>query len=122
MATQYDVKIPWEPPVVEEMKAVGGKIILTFNVQVNGLRDWPIEGFAIAGKDRRFQPAEAEHLETGRDRNNRPQYDRRVLVLSSPLVPEPIHYRYAWGRNPMANVTISDGRYGRAPLPTQRCT
>ncbi len=120
LATQYDVNIPWAPPEVKEMKVEAGKIILTFNVQVGGLRDWPIEGFAIAGRDRRFQPAKAAHLETGKDRNNRPTYDRRVLVLSSPLVSEPIHYRYAWGRNPMANVMISDGRYGRAPLPTLR--
>lgn len=120
LATQCDMDIPWAPPEVKEKKVQEGKIILTFNVQVGGLRDWPIEGFAIAGQDRRFQPAQAEHLETGKDRNNRPTYDRRTLVLGSPLVPEPIHYRYAWGRNPMANVTITDGRYGRAPLPTLR--
>ncbi len=120
LATEYEQKIPWKPPVLEEMKVEDGRIVLTFNVQVNGLRDWPIEGFAIAGEDRRFQPARAEHLETGKDDRNRPKLDRHTLVLTSPLVSQPIHFRYAWGRNPMANVTINDARYGRAPLPTLR--
>lgn len=120
LATQYGQKIPWKPPVVMEIKAEDGQIILTMDMQVNGLRDWPIEGFAIAGEDRRFQPAKAVHLVTGKDKNNRPTYDRRVLVLTSPLIAKPIHYRYAWGRNPMGNVTINDPRYGRTPLATQR--
>ena len=40
-----------------------------------------------------------------------------TLILKSSLVPEPVHYRYAWGRNPMGNLEI-----GRSdiPLPTQR--
>jgi sialate O-acetylesterase len=84
-----------------------------------GLRDWPIEGFAIAGADRRFQPATAEHLTTGEDRHNRPTKDRRIVILTSPHVSAPVHFRYAWGRNPMGNLMLGHSK-SRAPLATQR--
>jgi sialate O-acetylesterase len=45
------------------------------------------------------------------------QYDNTIVVLKSPLVPEPVHYRYAWGRSPMGNIQARDGR---VPLATQR--
>ena len=37
-------------------------------------------------------------------------------VLSSPLVHEPLHYRHAWARNPMTNLTNSR----QIPVATQR--
>jgi sialate O-acetylesterase len=119
LATQYGEKIDWKPPMVTEMKAEGGTIRLTMDMPVTGLRDWPMEGFAIAGKDRRFQPAKAEHLVTGNDDRNRPVYDQKVIVLTSPHVSEPIHFRYAWGRNPMGNLMPRSTK-SRAPLATQR--
>ncbi len=119
LATQYGEKIDWKPPMVTEMKAEGGKITLTMDIPVTGLRDWPIEGFAIAGLDRRFQTAKAEHLVSGKDDRNRPVYDHSVIVLTSPHVVEPIHFRYAWGRNPMGNLTPRS-KNSRAPLATQR--
>ena len=71
--------------------------------------DGPILGFAIAGKDGKFQPAKAEWS------NPADPGDRSVIVLSSPLVAEPVYYRHAWGRNPLANVK-ADG----IPLDTLR--
>jgi len=118
LATQYDVDIPWLPPMYKEMKIEDGKIILPMDTWVKPIDDGPIVGFAIAGKDRRFQPATAEWLVTGKDRHNRPQHDRRTIVLSSPHVPNPIHFRYAWGRNPMGNLTRSD--HTTIPFATQR--
>ena len=50
------------------------------------------------------------------DNRNRPQYQRDKLVLSSPFVPAPLHYRYAWARNPMANLSNSR----QVPIATQR--
>jgi len=41
-----------------------------------------------------------------------------VIILSSPLVPEPIHFRYAWCRNPLANLKTSD--HTDIPFETQR--
>jgi len=74
-------------------------------------------GFAIAGKDRRFYPADVNWYTDGaKDNRNRPVYSRDILVLSSPFVAEPVAYRYAWARNPMANIT--NGR--QIPIATQR--
>jgi len=119
LATQYGMDtIKWQPPMYTEMKVEDGKIILKMDTVVQAVPDGAIEGFAIAGEDRRFQPAEANWLVTGKDRHNRPQTDRRVIVLTSPHVPKPIHFRYAWGRNPMGNLQAADHR--DVPFATQR--
>jgi sialate O-acetylesterase len=120
LATQYgfDKDIKWKPPMYTEMKIEEGKIILKMDTWVRPVTDGPIVGFAIAGKDRRYQPAEAEWLVTGKDQHNRPKHDRRVIVLSSPHVPEPIHFRYAWGRNPMGNLQSAGNN--DLPFATQR--
>jgi len=120
LATQYgmDREVIWLPPTIKEMKVEDGRIVLAMDTWVKPIDSGPIVGFAIAGKDRRFQPAEAQWLVKGKDRHNRPQYDRRVVVLTSPHVGEPVHFRYAWGRNPMANLTRADNT--AIPLATQR--
>ncbi len=119
LATQYGVKIDWQPPMLADMKAGDGCITLTFDIQVTGLDSNPIEGFAIAGKDRRFHPATAEHLVTGKNPQGQPTRDEKTLVLTSPHVPDPVHFRYAWGRNPMGNL-LPKFSQSRAPLATQR--
>ena len=121
LATQYGFskQVRWKPPLLESMDARDGKLILHLDSPVAAPdHGREIVGFAIAGKDRRFQPAQAEWLIKGRDRNNRPQHNRRVLVLSSSLVPKPIHFRYAWGRNPLANLYSTD--HNDLPFATQR--
>jgi len=75
-------------------------------------------GFAIAGDDRRFQPADVAYREVGKDDRGQPRFDRRQLVLTSPLVPAPQHFRYGWGRSPFANVQAVDNK--DLPLPTLR--
>jgi len=119
LATQYGKNIAWKPPLITGMKTEGGKIVLTFDVPVDAGHDNPIEGFAIAGKDRRFQPAKAEHAVIRKDSHNRPVYDYQTIVLSSPYVANPIHYRYAWGRNPMGNLKPRYN-FDSAILATQR--
>ena len=121
LATQYGFEkdIKWKPPMYTEMNLEGGKIILKMDTWVRAVTNGPIEGFAIAGKDRRFQPAEAEWLVTGKDQHSRPKHDRRVIVLSKgPHAPDPIHFRYAWGRNPMGNLQSAD--HNDLPFATQR--
>jgi sialate O-acetylesterase len=116
LATEYGFakQLAWLPPKVEQMKVVDGSIQLTMDVAVNGVDDGgPIEGFAIAGEDRQFHPAKAEHLITGKDQKN-----QKVLVLTSPMVPEPVHYRYAWARNPMGNLQVLGNT--DIPFATQR--
>jgi len=125
LVTQYeaitgrDADDYWLPPSITKVETVNGTIKLTMSTTV-GMKDEStdkLEGFAIAGKDRRFYPAEVNWYTDGtKDRRNRPVYDRKILVLSSPFVPKPQHYRYAWARNPIANIT--NGRH--IPLATQR--
>jgi sialate O-acetylesterase len=120
LATQYglDRQIRWKPPMCTRMLVEEGKIILHMDGPVRAVDDGSIVGFAIAGEDRRFQPARAEWLVKGEDRHGRPQHDRSVIVLSTPHVPEPIHFRYAWGRNPMGNLQSAD--HEDIPFATQR--
>jgi len=125
LVTQYELltgrgsEEHWLPPTIEEVEAVDGTIRLTLstNVATADDSDGQMLGFAIAGEDRRFQPATISYYTDGkRDSRNRLQYKKNILVLSSPMVPQPVHYRYAWARNPMANITNGRG----IPLATQR--
>jgi sialate O-acetylesterase len=121
LATQYGFSrnIRWKPPMVKEMKIQDGHIVLHMDESVSNVDDGGrIEGFAIAGKDGRYHPADASHLVTGKDSRNRPRKDSKVLVLKSPMVPSPVHYRYAWARNPMGNVQSHHNT--DIPLATQR--
>jgi sialate O-acetylesterase len=119
LATQYGMKqIRWLPPTIKEMQVESGRILLTLDDDTAPYNDGPIMGFAIAGKDGKFQPATARFLEKGKDARNRPQSDKRVITLTSPLVPEPIHYRYAWCRNPLGNLKSTD--HTDIPMETQR--
>jgi sialate O-acetylesterase len=121
LATQYDVLQGddfWLPPSIKKVECVDGVIQLTMSTEIRTKDDSDGEmlGFAISGEDRRFYPAEIQWRTDGVDNRNRPRYQRNVLVLSSPFVPEPAHYRYAWARNPMANLVNSR----QIPLATQR--
>lgn len=119
LATQYGMKqIRWLPPTIQETQIEAGKIVLTFNDSVGPYNDGPILGFSIAGKDGKFQPATAKFFEKGKDGRNRVQSDKQVIILSSPLVPEPIHFRYGWCRNPLANLKSTD--HTDIPLTPQR--
>lgn len=121
LATSYGFgkQIRWLPPMSTGMEVQDGRLVLRFDGEVAAAdANAAIEGFAIAGVDRRFQPAEAEWLVTGRDAQGRPQRDRRALVLTSRHVPAPIHFRFAWGRNPMANLQSAD--HNDLPFATQR--
>jgi len=107
LATQYgfDRSIRWKPPIVEEMEVKDDRIELRLDEPASPVDDGgPILGFAVAGEDRKFHPAKTEFLVTGTDDQGRPQTDKRTLVLSSPMVSKPIHYRYAWGRSPLGNL------------------
>lgn len=121
LATQYDLAgaIRWKPPIVEDMKVEDGRIVLHLDEAVGGVDDGgPIMGFAVAGEDRQFHPAEATRLVIGKDDRNRPKTDSQKLVLVSSMVPNPIHYRYAWARSPLGNLQAN--RNSDIPFATQR--
>ena len=125
LVSQYDIltgrdaDLYWLPPSIEDVTIDEGTIRLTMStsIQTKDDSDGRMMGFAIAGKDRRFYPADVQWYTDGSvDNRNRPRYQRNVLVLSSPFVPEPAHYRHAWARNPMSNIVNGRG----IPLATQR--
>jgi len=125
LVTQYellqggDADLSWLPPSIKEVKVADGTIRLTMSdiIKTKDESDGKMLGFAIAGEDRRFYPADIQRYTDGSvDNRNRPKYQRDMLVLSSPFVTKPAHYRYAWARNPMANLVNSRG----VPLATQR--
>jgi sialate O-acetylesterase len=112
-----DAESVWLPPAVEKMETGGGRITLTMNTEIATAddSDGKLLGFAIAGDDRRFYPAEITYLTTGESKG-KPIQNRKVLVLGSPHVADPKHYRHAWARNPMTNLTNSQ----QIPIPTLR--
>ncbi|MCB9949853.1 MAG: hypothetical protein H6824_02600 [Planctomycetaceae bacterium] len=115
LATQYgfDRDVNWKPPMLVGMQPQDGALLLQLDVDVQDPADGAIEGFAIAGEDRKFHPADVAYFEKGKDDRGRVQFDRKQLVLTSPMVPNPIHFRYAWGRNPMGNLQTA----GNLDLP-----
>jgi sialate O-acetylesterase len=122
LATQYGYggQIKWKPPMLEKMVVQDGRIVLHMDTNVDALDDGsPVEGFAIAGKDRRFHPAKASPLKVSTD-NGKTKKDSSALVLTSPMVPDPVHFRYAWGRNPMGNLQARSHQNLDLPFATQR--
>lgn len=114
-----DAEDGWLPPAIEKVEIVGGTLRLTMSTDVKTRddSDGRLLGFAIAGQDRRFYPAEVNWFTDGtKGSRNQPQFDHKILVLSSRFVPNPVHYRYAWARNPMGNIVNPRG----VPLPGQR--
>ena len=120
LATQYGFEkdIQWKPPILQGMEVSGETIVLEFDHDVGDPEDGAIVGFAIAGEDRRFHPATATYLVDGKDGRGRPRQNRKKLILSTPLVASPVHYRYAWGRNPLANLQATG--FKDIPFATQR--
>lgn len=121
LATQYnlDSKIRWKPPMVNDVTSDSGQVMIEFDEPVGGVDDGsPILGFAIAGSDRKFHPALATHLVIQQTSPVRSVTKRNALVLTSPMVPNPIHYRYAWGRSPLGNLQAD--RNTDIPIATQR--
>ncbi|MEM1453074.1 MAG: hypothetical protein AAGI22_28495, partial [Planctomycetota bacterium] len=110
--------LPWKPPALLSMTSEGGALVLKLDADVGDPEDGAIEGFVIAGEDRRFQIADVEYVQIGVDDRGRPRFDKKQLRLTSPLVPAPIHFRYAWGRNPLANLQATGNK--DLPFATQR--
>jgi len=114
-----DAEQYWLPPVIKTVQCVDGTIRVTLSSAVTKKDDSSekLEGFAIAGEDRCFYPARVSFYSDGtKDDKNRLVHSNNILVLSSPYVAKPVHYRYAWARNPMANITNSQ----HIPLSARR--
>ncbi|MEZ6016746.1 MAG: sialate O-acetylesterase [Planctomycetota bacterium] len=120
LATQYGFarELQWTPPRLLGIEVADGALVLRLDADVSDPEDGAIEGFLIAGEDRRFQLADVAYAQVGVDDRGQPRYDRKQLVLTSPLVPAPVHFRYAWARNPLANLQVTGNK--DLPFATQR--
>jgi len=72
--------------------------VLTFAHTGGGLeaRGGELEGFTLAGPDRKFHPAQAD-------------IQGDTVVVSSEAVPDPQSVRYAWADNPTGNLFNREG-------------
>jgi sialate O-acetylesterase len=119
--TQYGQgQIGWEPAVCTAWSRDGDAIVLTFDRAVRVHDGRPFEGFAIAGTDQRFFPAEAEFVVTGQNDRGRDQLDESMLRVHCALVKEPVAVRYAWARNPLGNAVNSQHHERIIPIVSFR--
>jgi sialate O-acetylesterase len=103
-AIAYGRDIVYSGPIYDSMTVEGTAIRLRFRHAYNGLiaaKGWTapmLEGFEIAGDDRKFVPAVAK-------------IERETVVVSSGQVTHPVAVRYGWGMNPICIL------YNQAGLP-----
>ena len=95
--------IVWDDAGLLSSKIEGDKIVLTFDKAVRP-DDFgsEIEGFSIADKSGVFYLANAVPVQT-RDK----ALQNKQIVVSSPLVSQPVSVRYAWARSPMGNLKVN---------------
>jgi len=93
LANEYGYELPYSGPVYREMAVEGASVRLSFAHTDGGLvtQGGRLEGFAIAGTDRKWHWAEAV-------------IDGETVVVSSADAPRPVAVRYAWDINPMATL------------------
>jgi sialate O-acetylesterase len=100
LATVYGRKIECYGPMYASHAVEEGKIRIKFSHVGQGLalsHGDKLQGFAIAGEDRKFEWADAV-------------IDGDTVVLSSTAVPKPVAVRYAWSlTRPWANLFNKDG-------------
>jgi len=105
----YGLPIVHEGPVLAGHKAKDGKIVLRFKSIGSGLmaaRSGKLDSFAIAGKDRVWQWADAK-------------LEGNAVLLSSPKVKNPVAARYAWAMNPSRrNLLYNKEGFPASPFRT----
>lgn len=97
-ARVYGEKLVYSGPVFRQAAREGSRLRLWFDHAGGGLRarDGALKGFALAGADRVFHPAEA-------------QIEGRTIVVFSDRVAEPVAVRYAWANNPECSLYNAEG-------------
>ena len=103
LKTVYGMEdIVWDTAKLLSSEIKEGKMLLTFDKPV--LPDdfgSELEGFSIAGKSGVHYLAHAVHVQV-RDKKER----NKQILVSSPLVKEPVSVRYAWARAPLGNLKV----------------
>jgi sialate O-acetylesterase len=94
----YGQNMEYSGPVYDKMTLKDGKAVLHFKHAGKGLeaKDGPLQGFTIAGADRRFYNAKAE-------------IQGDTVLVWCDKVPEPAAVRYGWANCPVVNLWNKDG-------------
>lgn len=97
-AIAYGKTLEYSGPLYRDMKVEGHSIRLTFTHLGGGLvcKGEKLEGFAIAGADRKFVWANAV-------------IEGDSIVVTAPDVTAPVAVRYAWADNPVCNLSNAAG-------------
>lgn len=100
LANYYGKPVTASGPVFARLERIPGALKLWFTNTAGGLvvRGERLGEFAVAGEDRKWYWAEA-------------RIDGDAVIVSSPMVPNPVAARYAWQANPVATL------YNKAGLP-----
>jgi sialate O-acetylesterase len=99
LGTIYKQTIEYSGPLYQAMHVEGSAVRLQFTHFGSGLDshgDTALQGFAVAGADRRFHWAEA-------------QIEGNTVIVSSREVTAPVAVRYAWGDSPVCNLFNREG-------------
>ena len=97
-AETYGKKVEFSGPWYKSMKIEGNAIRLRFGHVDGGLvaKGGQLKGFALAGEDRKFVWANAEII-------------GKQVMVSAPLIENPVAVRYAWDIDPVCNLYNADG-------------
>jgi sialate O-acetylesterase len=99
LGTIYRQPIEYAGPMFESMQIEGSEAHLHFSHVGLGLEargGAVLQGFAVAGEDRKFHWAEG-------------RIEGDTVIVSSREVPRPVAVRYAWGDSPICNLFNKDG-------------
>ncbi|MBW4891494.1 sialate O-acetylesterase [Mucilaginibacter sp. HMF5004] len=99
-AIAYHINTPYSGPQYDKMEVKGNTIRLYFKHTNGGLitRNGSLDGFAIAGQDKKFVWGTAK-------------IEGNTIVVSNTGIEKPVAVRYAWGNNPPTSL------YNGANLP-----
>ena len=107
LSTQYGFNLEWEPAISTGIERLKDKMIISFNKEVKSSDDRPIEGFSISGRDRHFFPAKAGYVRVLNEKGQT-VFDKKKIEVWNSLCADPVEVRYAWARNPLANLVNSN--------------
>ena len=98
LGTTYGKKVVYSGPLYEGMKVEGKEIRVQFKFAGMGLqaRGGALQGFSIAGDDKKFHRAVA-------------RIDGGAVVVSSTEVESPVAVRYDWADSPEGNLYNKEG-------------
>jgi sialate O-acetylesterase len=104
----YGEKIEFSGPLYDRMTVESSKIRISFQHTDGGLtaKGGTLKGFAVAGKDGAWYPADAV-------------IEGNTVVVSNPKITKPTRVRYGWADNPDVNLYNGAG-LPAAPFRTDR--